>query len=412
MSQTIEIRDRTDDRLLFAWDLPAGSGATPSQALGLAVQAAKAAGISLAGAALRGVEAAGADLAGVRLRGAELSGGVLDGADLTGADLTGALMLRISAIGARFDRACLEELHAWIGDFSQASFNSAEAVSANFDEACLEGADLRSADFNDASLLSARLAGAQAQGMRLIGADATGADLTDTDLSGATLDHADLRGARLERTKLDGASLIGTRLGEAPPKPFDEDLDLSPEAKAERETLEVGWRRAWLVRAVPGAVAIAALSGWMAQQLILGTLGSDLSPSGRFILGAMFLAFTLLLGGAALTYGLSLFDKAAVVRLGPAGLEDRRLSAAPIPWSELIAVTPMLHGGQSMLALSLAKPKAYPLPRNPLWAVNRLSARLLGRPELSLRMTGLDAELPTLVSWIKAYLAVSAAATP
>jgi hypothetical protein len=55
-----------------------------------------------------------------------------------------------------------------------------------------------------------------------------------------------------------------------------------------------------------------------------------------------------------------------------------------------------------ILMLQVTAPGRFRLSRNPLWAVNRLCSRLLGRPELSIRMTGLEGNLEALVEAIQA----------
>ena len=158
-----------------------------------------------------------------------------------------------------------------------------------------------------------------------------------------------------------------------------------------------GWNRGWTVKAALGSLPMAALSLWMAYTIAFEEFG-DLSASGRMILPVMFAAFGLLFIGTAVTYALASRDAAPVVVIDETGVLDRRLSSAPAPWSQIASVTPIQTGGQLMLALNLDHPKTLALPPNPLWRVNRISARLLGRPELSVKLTGLDGDLQQLLT--------------
>lgn len=155
------------------------------------------------------------------------------------------------------------------------------------------------------------------------------------------------------------------------------------------------------MRAVPGAALVAAMCGWMAASLATGWLGEDVSPSGRVMLASAFAVFALALGGAAITYFLALFARAPVVCVDSHGIHDSRLTREPIAWTDITGGFPVLNGGQLMLTLQLVAPARYRLSRNPLWAVNRLSSRLLGRPEIAIRMTGLDGDLEALFKAIE-----------
>lgn len=164
--------------------------------------------------------------------------------------------------------------------------------------------------------------------------------------------------------------------------------------------LTVGWNRRWVTRAAIGSLPMAALTGWLASAVAFEGFG-DLSPFGRLVLTAMFGAFGLLFCGTAATYALARVRPQVVVALGPDGLHDRRLTREPIPWPAILSLTPLQKGGQLMLLLNVADPKAWPGPRHPLWAVNRMAARLAGGGGLAVNVTGLETDLSTLIDAIQ-----------
>lgn len=162
----------------------------------------------------------------------------------------------------------------------------------------------------------------------------------------------------------------------------------------------VYWRRRWLAR----AIGIAAAVGMMTLAMAVAIAGygfGDFGGDRRAILAAMFAAFALLLTAAAITYLVELVRFRWIVRLDDAGLHDRRLSRAAVPWRDIRAAVPVRHGMQWMLALDIADPRGVALPRNPLWQVNRLAARILGNPEMSVRITGLDTDLFAMMQAIE-----------
>lgn len=158
-----------------------------------------------------------------------------------------------------------------------------------------------------------------------------------------------------------------------------------------------GWRRAWLVKAMATGTVGAAGSGAMGVAILTQGFG-DFAPDRRVIFALTFLAFAVLFAGMAVSYLGELLRPRAIVRIDESGLVDRRLSRQPIPWSAIRGVLPVQNGMQLMLALDVADPRAISSPGNPLWRLTRRCARLLGYPELVVRVTGLDADLFAVVS--------------
>ena len=159
----------------------------------------------------------------------------------------------------------------------------------------------------------------------------------------------------------------------------------------------IGWNRIWTRRATLGSLVASAAISWFAYAIAFDGFG-DLSGEGRIILSLTFAAFGALFLAASVTYGLASYDLGSVVTIDASGVLDRRLSSAPIPWERIGSVTPLQHGGQLMLTLNVKDPRAQRLPRNPLWIVNRLAARIGGQPELAIKLTGLDTDLPLLLA--------------
>lgn len=179
--------------------------------------------------------------------------------------------------------------------------------------------------------------------------------------------------------------------------------DLGPQFLVEHDFTELshraqfGWDRVWTARAALGSLVGGAAISWFAYAIAFGGFG-DLSAEGRVILALVFAAFGLLFFAASVTYALASRDLEPVVVVDVSGVLDRRLSVAPIPWEAIGSVTPLQRGGQLLLTLNVKAPKAQPLPRNPLWFVNRMAARITGNPELAIKLTGLSADLPILLA--------------
>lgn len=220
--------------------------------------------------------------------------------------------------------------------------------------------------------------------------------------------------AATDDAQFDPESITGPMLfgGEAAAAPFADEIEalrrrlqaeLGPAFLIEHgfqpasEPVTFGWNHGWTLKAALGSLVMAGLSLWMAYAIGFEGFG-DLRVSSRPILAAMFALFGLLFVATTVTYALAGRDGGAVVVIDDAGVLDRRLSSAPAPWSQIASVTPIQVGGQLMLALNLAHPQGLPLPPNPLWRVNRLCARLLGRPELAVKLTGLDGDLQQLLA--------------
>jgi len=167
----------------------------------------------------------------------------------------------------------------------------------------------------------------------------------------------------------------------------------SPEA-----AFRAGWNRRWTPMAALGGVGFCLLSAWLVNALAFESFGS-VSPFSRVLLTVMFAAFALLFAAVAATYVLATFDAAPVVIVDGRGVFDRRLSREPIAWSDITSMMPLMKGGQLMLVLGVAGRRR--LPANPLWVVNRLSARLSGT-EFAVRMTGLDTSIQAVIEAIQA----------
>ncbi len=208
---------------------------------------------------------------------------------------------------------------------------------------------------------------------------------------------------------LTGPTLFG---GEPAARPFADEIEalrrrlqdeLGPDFLVEHDfepdagPAVFSWNRRWTLKAAVFSLPMAALCLWFTYVLAFEGFG-DFGGSHRAILAAMFGAFGLLFLASAVTYALASRDPSPVVVIDAAGVLDRRLSRAATPWDRIESVTPIQNGGQLMLALNLDRPKTMPLPRNPLWRINRLSARLIGQPELAVKLTGLAADLPGLLA--------------
>lgn len=168
------------------------------------------------------------------------------------------------------------------------------------------------------------------------------------------------------------------------------------------EPVTIGWNRRWTAMAAVASMAMVGLSGWFAQAILFKGFG-DLTASGHLMLGIFFGVFALLFVGVAITYALASFDSAPVIIINESGVHDRRLSSAVVAWADIDTLTPMQHGGQLMLALGVKQPRRQPLPRNPLWLVNRLSARMLGRQELAVKLVGISATPRAVYASIQAW---------
>ena len=167
---------------------------------------------------------------------------------------------------------------------------------------------------------------------------------------------------------------------------------------AAAEPFRAGWNRRWTPIASLGGVGFCLLSAWFVHALAFESFGS-VSSFSRVVLTAMFAAFALLFAAVAVTYLLATFDASPVVIVDERGVHDRRLSRQTIAWSDIGSLMPLMKGGQLMLVMGVSGRRGLPL--NPLWAVNRLSARLSGT-EFAVRMTGLDTSIQTVIEAIQA----------
>jgi hypothetical protein len=128
--QTIEIRDRWDDKLLFTHTAPANN-------IAVTLRAAVADGANLTRANLYG-----ANLTRANLDGANLYGANLDGANLTRANLYGANLTRANLYGANLDGANLTRANLYGANLTRANLYGANLDGANLYGANLDGANL------------------------------------------------------------------------------------------------------------------------------------------------------------------------------------------------------------------------------------------------------------------------------
>jgi hypothetical protein len=310
----------------------------------------------------------------------------------------------------------------------------------------MSGAELSDKPGPGAQLAGASLAGRDLSGADLSGADLSGADLTGTDLRRARLDFAKLKGANLPAARLDGASLTGADLDPnrlvarvATPEgdetfgwrtPDGDVVSLGGviitleafarmntgagfEARARRQFLLAAfqrldkataptsitalyWRTPWLVGAAPGAGALGLLSGWMAWLVWTGQLG-DYALWSRAIWSLLFASFAAILVMASVTYLIALVVRRPVLVIDARGVHDVRLTRSLIAWGDIRSIVPLNYNGEWKVALTLDQPARAPLPGNLLWALNRLSARLLRRPEISIQLKGLQGDVQVVL---------------
>jgi len=178
------------------------------------LEAALAAGTSLAGADLSGLDLTGLDLrgrdlSGSLLCGAQLAGAKLDGANLDGSNLSGALADGVSFREASFEQADLTGLFA-----PGAAFSGAKLVGALLDSAELTGAKLDSCQAAGASLRKAKLADVDCSAADFSGALFAGACIDRARFCGALLDGAIAEGVVGEGVDFRKASMVGFRAGE------------------------------------------------------------------------------------------------------------------------------------------------------------------------------------------------------
>jgi len=99
----------------------------------------------------------------------------------------------------------------------------------------------------------------------------------------------------------------------------------------------------------------------------------------------------------------------AILTVGPGGLHDARLTRGPIPWAQIAAVGIAQKGWQIIAVITL-KPaaagygEALKLGTMPIFALNRLCARWLNRPELVIGLGGLSLAPDILMQAIEARL--------
>lgn len=168
--------------------------------------------------------------------------------------------------------------------------------------------------------------------------------------------------------------------------------------------MTINWQRLWLIRAIFVSASSGLMAGAMAVMIAFFRFG-DFGGDRRLIFAMLFGAFAILLLAASMTYAMEFVGSSWVVRLDESGLLDRRISSAPVEWRDIGVVVPVRHGRQLMLTLGIAEPRSVALPRSPLWRVNRLAARMLGNPELSVRVTGLSTDLFTIMQAIEDHRA-------
>lgn len=161
-----------------------------------------------------------------------------------------------------------------------------------------------------------------------------------------------------------------------------ESLDVTAPAAA------IGWNRRWTAVAAVGAAAASVTCARLAWLIAMRGYG-DLSPFGHVTFAALFAVFAVLFVAVTVTYALASGDHAPVLVIDRVGVHDRRLSRAPVAWSAIADAVPVQIGLQAMVVLDVDTPHRWPLPANPLWAINRLCARLLGCPQFMIKTNAL-----------------------
>lgn len=174
------------------------------------VEAAHAAGASLAqrdltGADLRGIDLSGADLRGAFLESADLSGALLVGADLRDAVLTDANLSDANLSSANLDEANL----------GKATLHRTALVGATLREAVITNAELIDADLSGANLDGATVLQLRIRGGRFAGMSASDILIIDGDLAGVDLSGASLKRLVVTGVRLDGAHFSDCDLEEA-----------------------------------------------------------------------------------------------------------------------------------------------------------------------------------------------------
>lgn len=174
------------------------------------VEAAHAAGASLAnrdltGADLRGIDLSGADLRGAFLESADLSGAILVGADLRDAVLTDANLSDADLSQANLDEANL----------GKAMLHRTALVGATLKDAVITNADLVDADLSGANLDGATVLQLRIRGGRFAGMSASDILIIDGDLGGVDLSGASLKKLVVTGVNLDGACFRDCDLEEA-----------------------------------------------------------------------------------------------------------------------------------------------------------------------------------------------------
>jgi hypothetical protein len=165
--------------------------------------------------------------------------------------------------------------------------------------------------------------------------------------------------------------------------------------------LIVGWNHRWIRLAALASVAMTGLALSFAWVLVFQNFG-ELTDFGHVVLSAMFCAFALLFASVAVTYAWASLHPSPVLVVDHVAVSDSRLSRKPIPWSQIVQVLAHADGVQLRLA-EVKKSARLPLPANPVWAFNRLSARLLGAPEMTIKAIGLAATPATIQDALSIY---------
>jgi uncharacterized protein YjbI with pentapeptide repeats len=452
LDDEITIRRRADGTVLFQQTVGV-PGISLQRKLGLALASGVALGVDFNGADLAEIDANGLDLRGARLENAYLCRSMLDGADLSRSNLSSGALRQVSARVTNFQQATLENSDLWASDLHGASFVGASAQDADFEDASASTIDLRGADLRGAILRRSDLSDAKAQGALFEGALASEVDLRGADMRRTLWDRADLTEALVDGIRFDGASFVETEFkgmglaGRAISVAGDEvigwrtrggdiilangvtmsvaeyEAELRNSSAGGRQwaryellvdgfrrldrsrqpgtTVDFHWRRSWLMMAAPSGAATAFLTGWVAWHIADGWFDSS-SVFSRVTMSSAFGFFALFMGVAAVSFVLAIWKPSPVVTMDKTGLFDRRLTRAPIPWADIRSVGPVQYNGELMLTVNVDKTSLYRLSTNPMWAVNRLCARFLRRPELGIKMKGLSCDLQAVLDAVQA----------
>jgi uncharacterized protein YjbI with pentapeptide repeats len=124
---------------------------------------------------------------------ADLQAAKLNGANLSHANLNGANLAQAKLDSANLIQANLSNANLSAADLTQANLNKADLSDAILDGSVLTNASLGNTNLSNAILIGANLRGATLSKANLTKADLSGADLISVNFSGANINKADFR---------------------------------------------------------------------------------------------------------------------------------------------------------------------------------------------------------------------------